>query len=314
MRSAIYLAILMPFFAVFVQCAPLPLEVGTVYGHDDLYDQTIVPTDFNGATDHTQASLANVHAAVNEAHNQIMNIKKMMDENHPDLHAHLTNAFGPNYNKEEIHKTINRLATGKIDIAQTNAPNDEGNETTNAIAKHSSGAQADRVVFYEKFHRKTLDAQAGTVIHEATHALARTKDHFREDPNQPGKFEAVSSKHEGNPGVMKAYAHSEHFDHLKTHASEVMHQNADSYMVLAHTVKHGLPQVHQAANSNANPNVNAPSSSHPVPNADIHHDAPGSAHPPENAHAYNAPAEAHHAAHPPAAPAGDKKKGCCGIL
>ncbi|KAF8884560.1 hypothetical protein CPB84DRAFT_1867075 [Gymnopilus junonius] len=171
------------------------------------------------------------------AHEQVMNMKNMLDHevDHPQLHDHLVNAFGPNYNKAEIKKTVDRLAGGAFDIGSTNAPNT--GEYAGVAAKTSSNARTARVGITEAFHKLTPEAQAGALLHEASHAIALTKDYF--GPDAHNHIDSLKSENGKTEGTKSGYAHTD-LDHLKQHASDVMHKNADSYRVFGHTATHGL--------------------------------------------------------------------------
>lgn len=114
----------------------------------------------------------------------------MMDSNHPDLDAHLRNAFGENYNKAEIHKTVNQLASGTIDIGRTSAPSGPNDRN---LATTFGNSKTARVMFTENFHKMTPEAQAGTVLHEASHAISVTKDYFHKDPDNHDQYKPMSS-------------------------------------------------------------------------------------------------------------------------
>lgn len=99
-------------------------------------------------------------------------------------HPAVVKAFGANANIPEIRKNVDILHTGKIMVPHTDAA--EG-VTQGATYPHNG-----HVVFGSSFYSSDKNTQAGTIIHEASHAKAGTVDHFKTD-GTPG--------HKTDPGV-----------------------------------------------------------------------------------------------------------------
>ncbi|KAF8902545.1 hypothetical protein CPB84DRAFT_1846197 [Gymnopilus junonius] len=258
MRSFHYLAMLIALvnFTSVVQSAPLPLEIGTIYGHNDLNNP--VPRPLTPA-DHQYEQ--NIRTAAEQAHQQVLNMQRLLNGPHEEAHPHLVNAFGENYNKPCIKETVDQLAQGTIHIGDMNQAN-KGEKADRIAETYESQA---RVSLMNKFHQMDPAARAGTIIHEATHALAGTRDLFN---SPPGNSNDIKPLHPQAKASMEAARHTikvgYHYDgntgglhqdfvDLKQNAGRVMHKNADSYKVLAHTATHGLrtnppapfPLVHQ---------------------------------------------------------------------
>jgi len=263
MRSFYYLAILIALgnFASVVQSAPLPLQIGTIYGHNDLNNNTPRPL-----TVEEQEHANNIHVATAQAHEQVLHMQNLLNQPDEIAHPHLVNAFGEGYNKAMIKATVDHLAAGTIHIGNVNQPNVGESERHTA---ETWGSQTDhpRISLMSKFHEMNPDARAGTIIHEATHAIDDTRDLFSAHPSSPNKFMPLHPQDEANKraqghDVKAGYHHdsgtgelTQDFKDLRNNAGKVMHKNADSFKVLAHTATHGLgtnppapfPPVHPKA-------------------------------------------------------------------
>lgn len=88
----------------------------------------------------------------------------------------LDQTFGKGHNLVQIRKNVNALKAGVVNIAKVRA---HLNDKTYAWARHGDRALELDHKFYTL---KTDRERAGTIIHEASHALFGSKDNFFHDP------------------------------------------------------------------------------------------------------------------------------------
>ncbi|KAJ3498149.1 hypothetical protein NLJ89_g10256 [Agrocybe chaxingu] len=166
-----------------------------------------------------------------EANSQIDELDKLLKQPKKIYMPHIINTFGLDANVKEIKKVVKKLKTGTIKISKVHAGK---KEKTNA----SSNPEEGSIKLYEGFYAKhSHRSMAGTLIHEATHALAGTHDFFSSDGKfTPKPYHEVNKKkdYSGN------YSKSAHWSLLVSKGSKNMHHNADSYKLIAHTAKYGL--------------------------------------------------------------------------
>ena len=181
----------------------------------------------------------------------------LADHNKPEHKAIIKKAFGDNPNLEAIKKNVEMLKKKNVFVQNVKA------EKPGSFAfsrKNSATGEKGLHFTSNYFNKKTAKGQAGTLIHEASHQLFDTKDNFVKEGNT---FRAISKgeiKNLPQGSVVKSgcgffipqiYELSEFntffpivdlhkdFDHLKEHASPVMHLNADSYKAFGHYAKYG---------------------------------------------------------------------------
>ncbi|CAA7261172.1 unnamed protein product [Cyclocybe aegerita] len=163
---------------------------------------------------------------------------------------HIDNAFGPNADVDKIRHVIQSLHGQKrLGVEDMLGP-DEGHSADASFETNSIRLQAS---FYDS---KTPQDRAGTLIHEAVHALhssahdSFTKDgHYKATPSSDIPMGESSNFYDG----LKGGANSEQqlldhtgrdFETLKKH-SKNMHLNPDSYKLLAHTMFYGFMRTNQ---------------------------------------------------------------------
>ena len=91
----------------------------------------------------------------------------------------LVKSFGKNYNEKEIKKNVDTLLKGKIVVDKVHkvVPEHGG-----GYYGKCSGSRPGTVCFSNLFHKENEQFRASTVIHEASHALLGTHDHFTRNP------------------------------------------------------------------------------------------------------------------------------------
>ena len=94
----------------------------------------------------------------------------------PETNPHVVNAFGANPNIPAIKDTVGKLENGRILVPHTDPDPKLTQGGTRTDNKH--------VTFGSTFYDDKAtppDQRAGTIIHEASHAIAGTVDHFQKD-------------------------------------------------------------------------------------------------------------------------------------
>ncbi|KAF8150241.1 hypothetical protein B0H34DRAFT_180863 [Crassisporium funariophilum] len=240
-----------------------------------------------------------VKNAVDDAHGMVGNMQHVLDSPNPQSNRHIVKAFGHNANIPAIQHTVDALHNGRIKV-----PNPDPIHT----GMGHTNMQTGHVGFGSAFHSpSTTDRErAGTVIHEATHALAGTVDHFSAHSGSP--HGAGQQKHTDHVG----YADS-HLDHLKQTNSHNLHHNADSYRVFAESCSRSLRRAFEETDPfkrdyiiARNPQCTKPAAKGKA--AAAHAKTPAANHKaaaPPHHDAHKAAAPAHHDAHK-AAPATHK--------
>ncbi|KAF8150131.1 hypothetical protein B0H34DRAFT_862781 [Crassisporium funariophilum] len=238
-----------------------------------------------------------VKNAVDDAHGMVGNMQHALDSSNPQSNRHIVKAFGHNANIPAIQHTVDALHNGRIKV-----PNPDPTHTGMGYTNMQTG----HVGFGSAFHSPyTTDKErAGTVIHEATHALAGTVDHFSAHSGSPhGAGHQRGSDHTG-------YADS-HLDHLKQTNSHNLHHNADSYRVFAQSCSRSLRRAFKETDPvkrdyiiARNPQCTKPAAKGKA--AAAHAKTPAANHKaakPAHYDAHKAGAPAHHDAHKAGAPA-----------
>ncbi|CAA7268853.1 unnamed protein product [Cyclocybe aegerita] len=140
--------------------------------------------------------------------------------------AHMENAFGRYANLNGIRTVIQQFRNGRYRMEEP--------ESKGLGMGHYDTAQ-DVVEFGHSFFTSGVEIRAGAVMHEASHAIARTVDHFTPQ-GQP-----VPQGQTPPPGSVLGYVDSK-LDVLKANPlfGPTIHLNADSYRLLAHTLATSL--------------------------------------------------------------------------
>ncbi|KAJ7575679.1 hypothetical protein C8J56DRAFT_1118717 [Mycena floridula] len=186
-----------------VNALPLPLTIA--------YNSADITAD-QDAKDHH----ALIETALVEANKKINIMVNVCKPGKPDLKKW----FGAKPNCPEIKKVVGFLKDGKI-----NVPSVAAGRALGAYDKDQGS-----VSFGSGFYTGTLADRVGTIIHEATHALGNTVDHFLD-----GKpfTEKLTPENIVQKGMKNGYASSPDFAGLLKDHSDQMHRNADSYRVFA---------------------------------------------------------------------------------
>lgn len=110
------------------------------------------------------------------ANQQIKNMQAVLNGPNPKAHPAVVKAFGNNANIEAIKNNVNRFAdpsTGKIKVPHS--------EAMAGITQGATNTNTKEISFGSAFFNSDAKTRAGTVIHEAAHAVNGAVDHF--DPN-----------------------------------------------------------------------------------------------------------------------------------
>ncbi|CAA7261175.1 unnamed protein product [Cyclocybe aegerita] len=158
---------------------------------------------------------------------------------------HIDYAFGPNADIDEIRQVVKSIhGTKELRVKDILLPVEGVN--ADASFEHRD------IRLMHGFYNKKVEDKAGTLIHEAAHALhPGIHDLFTSD----GKFTPTARK----DALKDTHYHKGYHDHadfplLKQNAKN-MHQNADSYKLLAHTMFHGF---HRTGRQHEVPNMLPP--------------------------------------------------------
>jgi isochorismate synthase EntC len=128
-----------------------------------------------------------IHAEVQAANKQIEAMHTIVNNPEKEEHKAILNEhFGEHHNIKQITQYVNRLKTGTVKIGAIK-------DTTLAKVVIATTRKMDtdpNIRFGNTFHseesKRTPKDAAGTLIHEASHALLKTKDHYvRQKKNAP---------------------------------------------------------------------------------------------------------------------------------
>lgn len=105
----------------------------------------------------------------------------IVTDNHEDPinKMFLQKAFGPNYNIEKIKEGVKtmRHSTVTVDTVRADLKRGVNAMTTYRPRPNGTGSSSPAVHFDNNYYMLKTDRQrAGTLIHEASHALLKTKD------------------------------------------------------------------------------------------------------------------------------------------
>jgi len=184
-----------------------------------------------------------LHKAERLANLQIDAMYKVVQD--PDKKEHkeiLVNTFGEHYNIKAISRRVRALKTEMVKVAK--ARDDSLKPSTIALTRTStegnSKTRTSRVHFSAKYHDDQTDAErAGTLIHEASHALFGAKDYFKKDGKQK-MSRAQADKTEKNDKI-SGYLIGKQYTKLRDDPNSAMHENADSWKAFGHHAFNGHP-------------------------------------------------------------------------
>ncbi|KDR84163.1 hypothetical protein GALMADRAFT_151166 [Galerina marginata CBS 339.88] len=184
--------------------------------------------------DHEPEDEAILQEANHEANDQYIHMLRVLD--HPEDASHkriITKSFGPEPELGEIRKNVKLLISEDLKVGDVRLP--EG-FNPGVLGYMIPGVNTLHFTheFYSDLSKK---GRAGTVIHEATHALFGSKDYFTRDTGPKG-IQPISKADAKHVPHHVGYLHAD-FDMLKNKASGVMHKNADSYLAFGHYAKYG---------------------------------------------------------------------------
>jgi len=162
---------------------------------------------------------AKINEAVNVANGQIKNMQAVLNGPNPKSHPAFVKAFGTNGNVDEVKKNVNQMAE---DRPKLRIP---GADPVSGVTQGATNTATKDVSFGSVFFQSNAKERAGTVIHEAAHALNGAVDHFDQNGN-PHPQGSTFDKSKAQVGYKDS-----HLDQLKAQASHNMHHNADSYRV-----------------------------------------------------------------------------------
>ncbi|KAF8906196.1 hypothetical protein CPB84DRAFT_1745063 [Gymnopilus junonius] len=112
-------------------------------------------------------------AALKTANRQIGKMETVLNRPNPQSEPAVVAAFGENANIDEIKKHVQTLKTGKILVLNA--------EPANGVTQGATATGNKHVTFGNVFYGSTDKERAGTLIHEASHALNSAVDHFKKD-------------------------------------------------------------------------------------------------------------------------------------
>ncbi|KAF9044149.1 hypothetical protein BJ165DRAFT_1405003 [Panaeolus papilionaceus] len=174
-------------------------------------------------SDGPQANRLKIDNALIEANDKLTKMTAFLNGPSPGTQKAFTDAFGTNANIAEIKKRVAAIYTGNIVIYDAEASPLATQGATDV------SVTPPKIYFGSVFYSSTtsIEDAAGTIIHEASHALVGTTDYFyptgkpylKGDPVPADKVKA---------GVLVGYKDS-NLKQLIQIASAEMHNNADSY-------------------------------------------------------------------------------------
>ncbi|CAA7263760.1 unnamed protein product [Cyclocybe aegerita] len=176
----------------------------------------------------SDGSQANRHAIENAmpvANQKIKNMQAVIGSSNAKSHPAVRKAFGNDANVGKIRKTVDKLANGRIVVPHT--------DSASGVTEGATNPRNGHVTFGSTFYQsgKSANSRAGTIIHEASHALGKTVDAFDRN-GKPYKYGESLPSDKVRAGVQIGYKDS-NMDSLKASSSKKMHHNADSYRVFA---------------------------------------------------------------------------------
>ncbi|KAF8148693.1 hypothetical protein B0H34DRAFT_802901 [Crassisporium funariophilum] len=206
------------------------------------------PLQYNEKNLHEYHDAKRVEYAVSDGHALIGKMKHVVDN--PSVPAHkalIKDAFGPHASTvlPTIQANVQQLHEGGIHVLAIHKKNMPG---ILAGVKHDHPQVGSYVMVGDSFHnvRKVDDKKrAGTMVHEATHALFKTKDNFSAvhgDHYKPLTPHEAKDTPSVSGYTMDSHAHD--FNHLKANAHpSVLTHNADSYRKLAEACGALYPRI-----------------------------------------------------------------------
>ncbi|CAA7263797.1 unnamed protein product [Cyclocybe aegerita] len=176
-------------------------------------------------SDGSQANRKAIQDALPVANQKIKNMQAVVGGSNAKNHPAVVKAFGKDANVGEIKKTVGKLADGRIVVPHTDA--------APGVTEGATNPKNGHVTFGSTFYQsgKSANSRAGTIIHEASHALGKTVDAF-DKKGKPYKYGESLPADKVKAGVQIGYKDS-NMDKLKATSSSQMHHNADSYRVFA---------------------------------------------------------------------------------
>jgi len=190
-----------------------------------------------------QEDSARIDKAVGDAHTRIEAMHTAINNPTDPIHAKaIEKAFGKTPDMAALRTHVDALRAGHITINNARSGNLDANAlaATNTATKHIRMGAA--------FHDQLTDQQrAGTVIHEASHAILGTKDVWEKDAstNQWTAPEGVIGQTKGallgyhrESGFHLPGMHpNKQFKQLRAENSPQMHMNADSWATFSHKLQ-----------------------------------------------------------------------------
>jgi hypothetical protein len=232
MRGLFIFSLLLLFLISDVNSVPIPGAL-TIMNSYDRQKKAVVHQD--------RGRVAVLRKANKEANSQYKHMERVMAHpTKPKNAAVISKSFGDKANLHAIGENVQRLKKKTLLVKTVNEPFNPKRPDQIAFTR-ARVDQKKHLHFADHFFNSlTPLGQAGNLVHEASHALLNTKDHFSKD-EQGGKLHPVS-QHEADWSVHPAwsgYLHSD-FEGLRAHGSYIMHQNADSYRAFGHYAKYGV--------------------------------------------------------------------------
>ncbi|PPQ69169.1 hypothetical protein CVT26_003543 [Gymnopilus dilepis] len=167
--------------------------------------------------DGTPSNVQKIKEATEIANKQVHNMQAVLNGPNPKAHPAVVKAFGTNANIPEIKANVEKLANGKIVVPSP--------EPAAGITQGATNVNDKKVTFGSAFFNSDAKTRAGTVLHEATHAIHGAVDHFDQHGN-PHPQGTTFDRTKAQVGYKDS-----HMEQLKAQASHNMHHNADSYRV-----------------------------------------------------------------------------------
>lgn len=208
---------------LYVCCTPLPLKVdlgqkGDIgkYREDDVH---------------------RINEANRIANLQIQAMHRVVQD--PTLTEHrkiLVNTFGKHYDIRAITGHVDQLRKGTVQVTDLR----DKSMLQSELGKTRLAGKPDASVrFGPSYHgpKMTDGSRAGTLIHEASHALFATKDYFSKHDKRPIKNKSDAVKSSSISGYMNQYR----FKELRADPQSKMHLNADSWKAFGHHALTGKP-------------------------------------------------------------------------
>jgi hypothetical protein len=187
-----------------------------------------------------EADVNRLHEANAIANLQIHAMHRVVQN--PDREEHkkiLVNTFGKHYDIGAIKGHVDKLMTGTVQVADVR----DKSMPNSALAKTKySGKPNANIRFGPAYHdsKKTNHDRAGTLIHEASHALLGTKDFFKKSDKT-----AIVNKSDAKKGdAISGYMNQYRYKLLRDDPKSKMHQNADSWKAFGHHALTGKPHPH----------------------------------------------------------------------